>query len=273
MITAEAPQIDAMMRLSSRSSACLEMLGAALSRAQAKIKHAAKDANNPHFNSQYADLASVWEACREPLTSEGLSIVQMPCGSGDVVGLTTTLLHASGQFMSSTIYTTPERKGPQAVGSVLTYLRRYALAAAVGVAPDDDDDGNAAEPAAAPANDNGRRYSARPSVRSGERYVQPATDAEHREARLIADLPAPRDSARRQSDPPPAGAGEPVPSSPGSPSPAKLRKYHALRVKMGISEDEGRARVSNVLGRKVESITDVNSAEMDRVLDKMEAAV
>lgn len=223
-------------------SALLNELAAALAKAQAKIQTAAKDAVNPHFESRYADLASVWSACREALTEQGLAIVQMPCGEGDRVGLTTTLLHASGQWMASTIYATPERKGPQAVGSVLTYLRRYALAAAVGVAPDDDDAEAASVRPSAPgaANDNGRRV---------------ATTS--------------RLAPRRSADPPPAPDGEPVPSPPG-PSLGALRRYHALRDELGISEDEGRERVGKVVGRKIESITALSGAEMDRIIAKME---
>lgn len=222
-----------------RSNA-LDQLALALSKAQAKIKTAEKDANNPHFNSRYADLASVWEACRDALTSEGLCVVQLPCGDGDRVGLTTTLLHASGQWMASTIFVSPERKGPQAVGSVITYLRRYALAAAAGVAPDDDD-GDSAEPerAPAPANDNGRRISA-------------------------AKVPT-----RQPANPPLAQDGPPAPSSNG-PSLGAMRKYHALRAELKVSEDEGRDRVSLIVGRTVKSITDISAAEMSLVLAKME---
>ncbi len=114
-------------------------LAKALAVAQGKIAAASKSAINPHFNKSYADLASVWEACREPLTSNGLSVVQLPLTSGALVGVSTTLLHASGQWMRSTLWMTPERPGPQAAGSCLTYARRYALSAVAGVAPDDDD--------------------------------------------------------------------------------------------------------------------------------------
>jgi len=130
-------------------------LAAALCAAQAEIRGAAKDAENPLFRSKYATLASVWDACREPLTSNGLSIVQVPEATGEpgTCTLTTVLLHTSGEWLSST-FTVPVlpqivNKGqdpvqsPQGYGSALTYARRYALSAMVGIAPDDDD-GNAA---------------------------------------------------------------------------------------------------------------------------------
>lgn len=226
-------------------SLALNELGAALSKAQAKIRTAAKENTNPHFGSKYADLASVWEACREALTSEGLSVIQLPCGDADRIGLTTTLLHSSGQFMSATMYAMPERKGPQAVGSTLTYMRRQSLAAVTGVAPDEaDDDGEAASArpvAPGPANDNGRRFASAP------RLARPAAT-------------------------PPQAQQDVPPSSSEATTRAQMRRYHQLRDAMNVPEDEGRERVSALVGRKVESITDLTVAEMSRVLDKMAEA-
>lgn len=121
----------------------LNELAAALSKAQGQIEGAKKDSANPFFKSKYADLASVWEACRKPLTENGLSIIQCPEESENGIAIETMLLHSSGQWKSSR-YSMPVSKiDAQAVGSAITYGRRYALAAMVGVAPEDDD-GNAA---------------------------------------------------------------------------------------------------------------------------------
>jgi hypothetical protein len=119
-------------------------LAAALSKAQSVIKGAVKDANNPFFKSQYADLTSVWDACREALTKNGLSVIQCPEQSDPGgIAIETTLLHSSGQFITSR-YVMPVKNSTdaQAVGSAITYARRYALSAMVGVAPADDDDSN-----------------------------------------------------------------------------------------------------------------------------------
>ena len=121
----------------------LDQLAAALSAAQAVIEGADKGNTNPHFKSKYADLASVWDACRKPLTDNGLSVVQALGSNGDAVTCTTMLLHKSGQFIRTVFEMTPQQKTPQAAGSCATYLRRYSLQALVGVAPEDDD-GNAA---------------------------------------------------------------------------------------------------------------------------------
>lgn len=128
-------------------------LAKALAAAQGEMSAAAKDATNPHFKTRYADLASIMDACRGPLTKHGLSVVQLP-GRGDdgAVTLTTMLMHASGQHIGSTVGARPAQENPQVVGSILTYLRRYALASVVGVVSDDDDGEVASQPArSAPA--------------------------------------------------------------------------------------------------------------------------
>ena len=127
-------------------------LALALSKAQGEMSNAAKDANNPHFKSRYADLASIMDACRSPLAKHGLAVSQLPCRENDgSVGLTTILLHESGEFLGSSLTARPAQENPQVVGSLLTYLRRYALAAIVGVVSDDDDGEAAAAPARKPA--------------------------------------------------------------------------------------------------------------------------
>lgn len=124
----------------------LDQLFTALAKAQGEMSAAAKDCANPFFKSRYADLSSVWTACREPLSRNGLSVLQIvqSAEAGDV--LHTTLGHSSGQYMTSTMpIRMAANKGGndiQALGSTITYLRRYALSAIVGVAPDDDNDGN-----------------------------------------------------------------------------------------------------------------------------------
>lgn len=115
----------------------------ALAVAQGKITGALKDSSNPFFKSKYADLASVWDACRGPLSDNGLAVVQQTEADDQGVLVTTTLAHSSGQWMRSTLRLIPKETTPQGIGSAITYGRRYALAAAVGVAQIDDD-GNAA---------------------------------------------------------------------------------------------------------------------------------
>lgn len=115
-------------------------LAADLAKAQRVIKGAQKDAKNPHFGSRYADLASVVEAAG-PLADHGLAYLQSgSTPEPGLVAMVTTLVHHSGEWIESDPLTVRAKDaGPQAVGSCLTYLRRYQLMALVGIAPDDDD--------------------------------------------------------------------------------------------------------------------------------------
>jgi hypothetical protein len=128
-------------------------LAAALAKAQGDLKGAVKDSANPFFKSKYADLASVWDACRTPLSKNGLSIIQTHVPSPDEVVVETTLAHSSGQWISSVLSAKPVKNDPQGIGSCITYLRRYSLSSMVGIAPEDDD-GNAASH----SNGNGNGY-------------------------------------------------------------------------------------------------------------------
>jgi hypothetical protein len=123
-------------------------LAKALVKAQGHIKGAVKDASNPHFKAKYADLASVWDACRKPLTDNGLSVVQFTTinTEGTIPLLVTRLLHTSGESIDGVTPLIMVKQDMQALGSAITYARRYGLAAMVGVAPEDDD-GNAASEA------------------------------------------------------------------------------------------------------------------------------
>lgn len=126
-------------------SESINELSGALSKAQARIIGALKDAANPFFKSKYADLSSVWDAVREPLTANGLAVIQTtsapPDGSSVIV--TTMLAHSSGQWVRDSLVLQPTKRDPQGIGSAITYGRRYALAAITGC-PQIDDDGEAA---------------------------------------------------------------------------------------------------------------------------------
>jgi hypothetical protein len=131
-------------------------LVSALAQAQAEIGTAERDSINPHFGSTYAGLASVLSACRAPLTKHGLSIVQSPrlihAGDEWVVEVETLLFHSSGQFLADTVAVPVPQINAQSLGSAVTYLKRYAVSAFIGIAPaGEDDDGNLAVSAAAAA--------------------------------------------------------------------------------------------------------------------------
>ena len=123
-----------------KSSNELKDLAAALVKAQAEVMQAHKDATNPFFKSKYADLESVWDAIRAPLTKNGLSVAQGTTyleGAGTCV--VTRLIHTSGQWIEGVLPVMAAKTDPQGQGSAITYARRYALAGMVGVVQVDDD--------------------------------------------------------------------------------------------------------------------------------------
>jgi hypothetical protein len=168
----------------------LNELATALAAAQGELTGAKKDAANPYFKSKYADLASIWDACREPLSHHGLSVAQFPrlvdsADGGWMVEIETMLLHSSGQWMSDFLRVPVVKGDPQGVGSAITYGRRYALAAVVGVAPEDDD----GEAAVRHAN-VGRPVSVPTSIDRGDATKRSAAVAEESHAERIARLKA-----------------------------------------------------------------------------------
>lgn len=113
----------------------------ALSKAQGEVENAKKVSNNPHFKSKYADLATIWDVIRGPLTENGLSVLQLPCEApAGQVGLVTHIGHSSGQSISEKFFVgLKDPNNPQQVGSALTYMKRYTLLGVAGIASEDDD--------------------------------------------------------------------------------------------------------------------------------------
>ena len=125
--------------MSFQKSDQIDQLATALAAAQGAMEGAAKASNNPHFRSKYASLEYVVDAYREEFAKNKLALTQHLSAVGAEVSVTTILLHASGQWISSTLTMTAKDAGPQAIGSCCTYLRRYSALAVTGLAPLDDD--------------------------------------------------------------------------------------------------------------------------------------
>lgn len=142
----------------------------ALIKFQGKIQSVGKGTDNPFFHSKYADLAEIWDTIRQPLSDSELAVTQateISQTTGEL-SLRTTLWHSSGESISSLYPIIPIKKvkevlevvnDPQGIGSAVTYARRYALSALLGItATNEDDDGERAmgrggntQPAAKPA--------------------------------------------------------------------------------------------------------------------------
>ena len=126
-------------------------LGKALAAFQGEIKNPNNSADNPFFKSKYAPLNDVLNLVRPVLAKHGLSIVQAPAGDGEHIIIFTTLVHSSGEWIEFQPLTLKADKAtPQGAGSAITYGRRYALSAVLGISSEDDDDGNGAEQQAKP---------------------------------------------------------------------------------------------------------------------------
>jgi hypothetical protein len=123
-------------------SETIKSLAEALSKAQAEMAGAVKDATNPFFNSSYANLSAVVRAVKEPFSNNGLSYSQFPIEDNGRIGVETVLMHDSGEWLSQSFTVQLTKQDAQGAGSAITYCRRYALQSIAGI-PSEDDDGNA----------------------------------------------------------------------------------------------------------------------------------
>lgn len=121
-------------------------LAKALVAAQKEMPHIALDGVNPHFRSKFATLGQIIDKTRPVLAKHGLSIVQLPTQVDGVPALRTILMHQGGEQVEDTMLLLPGKSDPQGQGAALTYARRYAWSSVLGLAADEDDDGNSAQP-------------------------------------------------------------------------------------------------------------------------------
>ena len=133
-----------------KTSESIKEIAVAIHKFHGLMGKVGKDATNPHFKNKYASLSNIIEAVTPHLSTVGLSVIQLPTENG----LETMLLHTSGEFISS-VSLTPckDVSNPQALGSAITYARRYALGAVLSLNIDEDDDAQRATvaPPEAPA--------------------------------------------------------------------------------------------------------------------------
>lgn len=170
-------------------------LAAALAKAQGEITGALKDSSNPFFKSKYADLASCWDACRKPLSENGLAVIQPTVEKDGTVYVVTTLAHSSGQWIRGWLPIKTKDDGPQAQGSGLTYARRYALAGIVGLAQVDDDAEAAQARGRIVATDTGQKLSPKQQkfVKEFTAKVHESMTADKHEDVVAAEIAALRD--------------------------------------------------------------------------------
>ena len=136
------------MNAVTETKAAHSTIAKALATAQMKMGKALKSANNPHFKSKYADLASVVDACMPALNEAGIAVIQPTTDDDNGRYVETILIHGeSGETLKCRVPLIVSKNDMQGYGSAVTYARRYGLMSMAGIAPEDDD-GNAATKAA-----------------------------------------------------------------------------------------------------------------------------
>lgn len=258
----------------SEQSPTLGALAAALAKAQGQMRNARKDATNPHFKSRYADLASILDACREPLATNGLSYMQRVTSCAEGVRVTTMLLHSSGEWVRDTCIMPVAQRTPQGMGSAITYGRRYSLAALVGVAAEEDDDGNAAS---APV-DSGFR-SAQPTISARQARaegaappsVQKRTEAakERLKAKFhVVDVKGSETEAEAKAR---EAAAPPAPASAGPPDESieAMLQLSLLQKKLGWSGQKMASVIKGATGKPDRKT--LNLGDVDKVRQAIEA--
>lgn len=126
-------------------SESIKNIAVALVKFNSEVTKIAKDANNPFFKNTYATLDQIIDQVRPLLSKHGLTIMQIPSGDGQNVTVKTLLLHESGEWLESDELTMrPVKNDPQAIGSCITYARRYSIASFLSLNTGEDDDGNKA---------------------------------------------------------------------------------------------------------------------------------
>jgi len=128
-----------------KRSESIANIASALCKFQAECPAPKKIAENPHFKSKYSPLEEIISTIRPHLAKNGLSFFQSTTTEAENICVTTLILHSSGEYIESEPLKLPMGKvTAQGAGSAVTYARRYSLCAALGIAAEDDDDGNAA---------------------------------------------------------------------------------------------------------------------------------
>lgn len=237
-------------------SESISQLAAALAAAQGEIEAATESGKNPHLRSRYATLGDVWAACRQPLSKNGLAVVQPPSTDVEngIVTVTTVLLHASGEFIecqaSLPVGDARGISSAQALGVVITYLRRYLLSSLVGVYAGDDTDGEMGE--------------------KGEKATTPAPP-QRRPTLTPAGNPIPTPAEEAPAD---SGNGQPAKQTVAErirPTKAMMNKLHALGVqKFGDGWDDARHElVKKLTDGRTHSSADLSYSEVVRLAEKV----
>ena len=225
-------------------------LAAALAELQAELPEIKKSetADTGKYTYTYAGLAAITERIMPLLSKHGLSFITKPAFVGDRFVLACSLLHKSGEREDGE-YPLPTTGTPQAIGSAITYGRRYSLCAMTGIAPEEDDDGAAAE-----AEKSAQRGTAR-------RASQPRTQ----------QTPRKQTAQRKSTSEPPPLPGE---DQPDGITKAQMGMLHASLAEIGKGDrEDGLKYIGGVIGREIESSKQLTKVEASKVIDAAKAAL
>ena len=232
-----------------KTSENITEIASALAKAQAEINPAAFDAANPHFRSRYATLASVMQSCRAALSKNQIAVVQGTTVSDKNVTVTTMLIHSSGQFISDDIMIPVAQSTAQAIGSALTYGRRYGLSALVGIVSEEDDDSNSAMPV--PSTE----------IQKDVRFTQPKSNQQTSNNNTPQTVKAEVKAVRQ-----PKEVSERV---------QKIKQVFGLSAQIGHTPDEMKAIIGEIIGldHPIKESAEIRDNQLDAIIDNFTAAL
>lgn len=244
-------------------------LAAALVAFQGELTNPKKTASNPHHGSKYTPLDEIMNTIRPILMKHGLMVIQSTGTEGELITCSTRVIHKSGQWLESALLKLPgSMKGrnefsAQALGSAISYGRRYQLSALLGITSEDDDDANGAQ------GFDGKGQQGRQEPRSNR-------NSQRSQGQAQAD---PRSQEAPPADPPAGQAGQAGDGKPdnvrdmGKPvSTAQVGKIKATVKKVAEFTKKPIEDVEAEIRKlyKYESTTDLTAAQASRVIDTLE---
>ncbi len=229
-------------------------LSEALAKAQGEMKPASFDAQNPHFRSKYATLASIMDACRGALSQNQIAVVQGTSVIEDRVIVATMLIHASGEFISDQLSMNIQKDSPQAIGSAITYARRYSLASLAGVVSDEDDDAEAAMP----------KNQVKENTQKSAKPSQVTNLDEHKKTRVSSSPKSESADKAEKTPQKPDNKGEQAQKRV-----QKIRLLFNLSAKLGQTPDDMKAVIGNLIGldRPIKESAEIKDSDLDTVIN------
>ena len=240
-----------------RTSENINEIATAISSAQAQINPAAYDAANPHFRSRYASLARCMQSCRAALSQNKIAVVQGTTCSDKYVTVTTMLIHSSGQFISDDITIPIAQNTAQAIGSALTYGRRYGLSALVGIVSDDDDDAELAMPHQATENNMAGDVKFTPQKET-VKFQQPQPKP-----------PTPAVSESHTSNTQEVKANKESKVKRATIRASKIKEIFEKSTELGMNLSQLKAFISEITGKSIAESADLSDADLPFILEEL----